>query len=362
MFKEWFIALVSTAFYAGITYFIHRNFKKLRNQQVINSNGIKISDLTIIVPFRNEEKCISQLINCFNEIAELPLVVFIDDHSEDASRELIQEKSDFNFQLIRAEKTGKKNALVEAMTRVETPFVVTLDADVVVPKTYFESICRLEQKDISILPVEMTSKNWISSFYRWEYQLQRVAWASYGFAKQPITGSGANLLFRKSAYEEINSYRNDWHLASGDDHFLIQEAVKQKYSVQLVEQADLTVKTPAPSTFFEGLNQRARWLGKTQFQPNTGANGFAILLLIGQVLIYSSIIFLLLHQYYWLALGVLLVKTDLDGWITTYKFMNQETTFKVWLFELFYPIYLLFLIGFFLFVTPDWKGRKTKKP
>lgn len=348
--------------YGLVTFFLARNFKKVkRNTRYADSNWT-LNELTVIIPFRNEEQRILPLLESLNAIQNVPRILFIDDFSEDSTMRVLHEKVKFNYEVFQSHEAGKKAAIQTGVENTSTVYILTLDADVELASNYFETLCSIELSDVNILPIETKSTKWIEAFFRWEYQLQRVSWASFGYCTKPITGSGANLLFKRRVFQNVNTTRTDMHLASGDDHFLIQEANRHGYKVMLNENEDLCVKTAAPRSFWEGLSQRKRWLSKTQEQVDWAANLFGIWLLLAQVSMYVGIVVLYNFDIYWLALGLLLLKADFDGWICTYHFMRGESTFKVWTFELFYPIYLISLIVVVLFAKVRWKGREIKKP
>jgi hypothetical protein len=81
-------------------------------------------------------------------------------------------------------------------------------------------------------------------------------------------GNGANLAFRKTAFEAAGGYNDDRLYASGDDMFLLQK-VEKKWpgSVRFLKNRDAVVHTcPMPNErrFFQ---QRLRWGSKNAALP-----------------------------------------------------------------------------------------------
>jgi hypothetical protein len=130
-------------------------------------------------------------------------------------------------------------------------------------------------------------------------------------------------------------------------------------SVELVELASAKVSTPTPSTFSETMEQRVRWMNKT---GNVGdnLNTFLGLWAVGLHLLFFLLLLLTwFGEVWWFTVLLLIIKTILDGSLirmetTTF---SKETIIGVLLFELFYPVYLVALLGSAMFHQPEWKGR-----
>ena len=164
---NWVSTIVTCAGYALIARFVHVYAHARRNK--VGNSQLDFSELTVLVPFRNEENRIQTLLASLNEQAKLPMVYFIDDHSTDATRKVIADTATFAHTVLTSSKEGKKAAINEGMDHVTTSHVLTLDSDVALPMGYFEEVLKLGEADVSILPVEMKGEGIVAGFFRWEY-------------------------------------------------------------------------------------------------------------------------------------------------------------------------------------------------
>lgn len=97
------------------------------------------TSFTIIVPFRNEAENLPNLLNSFSNLnypKDLFEVVLVDDSSEEKFQ-----VSSFRFQVsvidnIRISNSPKKDAITTAMQHVRSNWVITTDADCMVPENW----------------------------------------------------------------------------------------------------------------------------------------------------------------------------------------------------------------------------------
>jgi hypothetical protein len=92
------------------------------------------------------------------------------------------------------------------------------------------------------------------------------------------------------------------------------------------------------------------------------ANGFGFIVLLIQLMYYTFAFFQLAIGNFGATIVLILIKSELDAFICTYKYQEQFNTFQVFVYELIFPIYIFSLVFLSLFSTPNWKGRSTKKP
>jgi hypothetical protein len=102
-------------------------------------------------------------------------------------------------------------------------------------------------------------------------------------------------------------------------------------------------------------------VNKTHIREDFVAFVFGFALLGLQIWTYASLLLLLLMGHPFYALGVLVVKMDLDGHIASFKYMKPFHTWEVALYEVFYPFYVLALFVLSPVLPVKWKGRDIKK-
>ena len=132
------VLTISTFYIFLIGFFTYGWYKLKKNKKSNNNNLTKIS---LIVAFRNEEKNLSNIVQDIINQDYPPKkteVIFINDHSEDKSTEILKEliiKKD-NFKILELkELTGKKQALKLGIKNSTGNLIVSTDAD-----------CRIKKK------------------------------------------------------------------------------------------------------------------------------------------------------------------------------------------------------------------------
>ena len=345
------------------------------NKPVLNVSNKNYSNnsYTIIVPFRNEMENLKLI---YSNLLDLKFdqqrfeVIFIDDNSSDGSFEWL-EKCDMppNFKLLTSLKIGKKQALIKAISKASGSFIITTDADCRLHPHWIKSIDEtIESKNPKLIvqPVITSFKN--NPVYQFQYydslSLLGINLAIYNIRKQPTIASGANLVFQKEAFNKIEPYSDNVHIASGDDMFLLRSFLKHDpNSVILNYSPENLVVTKSENSWFKLVKQRMRWAGKMKRFNNTTSFYLGLFSVIIQVILIVFLVLGLWHQNYYLSVFVFswLAKSGVD-FIFFSKIAQQigqrVSWFNVFMLELFYMIFVPLIVVFSLFKSPKWKGRK----
>ena len=314
----------------------------------------RIKNISVIIPFHNEESRIGDLIESLNnqrEWFENSELIFVDDFSDDLTEKMIREKLKRPFQIIHlSKKKGKKQALHEGIQKAKNDFILTLDADVKFGENYFQNLFKLPQVDMIILPVTMVSKTIFQELASIEFAwLQLLTFGS----KKPILCSGANLVFKKTAYQSSFNSRTDFDIASGDDVFLMQSFSTKKNKVDRFLDDELSVETKAPSGIMNLLRQRKRWLSKFSKMADIKNTKLVLFLIILQIAFIISITAIPFYPYF-LFLVALKIITEFMATIN-YRHSNILILFPLTIInQIWYPVYLL-LLCFPLRGDAKWK-------
>lgn len=252
-------------------------FGSSENTEAQNDNFTAFS---ILIPFRNEHQRITPLLVSLTQL-KYPItsfeIVFVDDHSDDnTSKEIIRvmSGSDINYKILLNTGQGKKQALNLAIESAQNEWVVTTDADCIVPGSWLsvlnDEIHKLQPEMLAGPVVYYSDKPNFTSFYQVVENAGLIVFSAAaiksGFA---FTANGANLCFKKQSFFDVGGYTNNLHIASGDDEFLLEKFVTHfPRSVHFVDNKLALVKTTAESSFRDFLNQRIRWAGKTKHRHN----------------------------------------------------------------------------------------------
>ena len=331
--------------------------KKRAKEKTNNQSGEKYQSecISVIIPFRNEEAHLPELIKSIQQLSKQPLeFIWVNDHSTDKSisiLELTLLHQNHSILHLPNELTGKKNALSYGISKAKGDYILTWDADIIVPSNYFQQLETYSINALSILPVEMKQVNYKTVFFTNEFQfLNQLNYAVFGL-RRPIMANGANLIFDKSVFNQLQPYQNNLNIASGDDQFLLIQFIEQKQSISYLRDNTLTVITKTHTTINQCFNQRIRWASKTQKVNDRLANGIGLL---GMVYYFSPILFLTLSLNYFLI--PFLLKSIFDFIILEQK-INPRNISNSFIFSFLYPFYVVTLGIVTLFTKAEWKDR-----
>ena len=180
----------------------------------------------------------------------------------------------------------------------------------------------------------------------------------------PLFCSGANLAFRKAAFEAVEGYAGNFGVASGDDEFLMRKIIaKYPGSLAFAATPDNVVGTqPAPS-LKSFIQQRMRWAGKWKYNNSLYAKAVAVYIFLVQVTLAAALVFVFsgdrsLHR---VSAAILAGR-----FIAEFLFLYPVTRFLGirwnWLgyivLQVVYPWYVIMTALFSAVLKGSWKGRK----
>lgn len=324
-------------------------------------NTYNLAQISVVVPFRDEAENLPKLIASLNKLEVFPReIIFVNDHSsDDFQAEFSKLSVPFSWKIIHlaAGDEGKKTALRAGISVATGETMLTWDADIEVKRNYFKQLALTAKSDLLILPVSMEGKFGIQSFYELDYAYLNALNVAVSGHRAPIVASGANLLFDKAIFEEIDSFEEHEMFASGDDVFLLQDFKQHKKSIELTLQRNLQVKTHAPTSAEEFFNQRLRWIGKSSAIPDRFAQTMALL---GGIYHLGFWLFFI-TDLSWGMLKILVVFKLIIDFSLLFPYLKAlrrlHVALFVPLFSLVYPIYMLMIAVASLFYQPIWKGK-----
>lgn len=328
------------------------------------SSSISRMDIVVLVPFRNEADRIEVLLNSIRKLESYPKeFIFIDDHSNDASAEIIQSSlGEIPFRILEmpSGRAGKKEALRFGIEQSVSRYILTWDADVEVKSNYFKELERLEHADMYVLPAVLEGKNGLQRFYEMDVILANAVNVGLAGLKRPVFASGANLLYARDSYLEVENYDTHKHLASGDDTYLLRDFRDARKDVRLISDANYSIRTETPQSLGEFIDQRLRWLGKTGNLNDhlaTVTSLFQFLLSMA----YAALLILALVNGGWKHfLLIYLLKTIVDIALFApyfYRIQRFGSILLLPIYELLFLVYNLLLLLLLPFYKPKWKGR-----
>lgn len=359
-------------FYIAIIFFA---FCKLSKPAVFNDrdNIDSKNTYSLIIPFRNE---LENLKNIYSDLLDLKFdqfryeVIFIDDHSSDGSFEWLDEcEMPDNFRLMTSLKEGKKQALIEAISLSSGIYIVTTDADCRLHPMWLNSIDEtIDSKKPKLLVqpvISMYDNKLISQFQYYDsLSLLGINMAVFNIQEYPPLASGANLVFQKEVYNNIEPLSDNVHIASGDDMFLLTSFIDHDpNSIFINYTPESLVVTRAETSWINLIKQRMRWVGKMKRFNNTSSYFLGLLSVIVQLILIELLLMGVWYSNYFFILFVFvwLVKSIVD-----YLFFRRIAEhigksvkwLNVLLLEPIYMIFVPLITIFSIFKSPKWKGRK----
>ena len=332
---------------------------------------------SIIIPFRNEEKHLPELLDSIKQLEYSRYnfeILFVDDDSSDKSVNIIEnslEKSKIDFQILvneRHSKSPKKDAIQTAISKSKFKWIITTDADCILPKLWLKSFNSLLSKSNSKLiaaPVELIHNNsFVQKFQMLEVLgLQTATSGSFGW-NLPFLTNGANLYFEKETFLKLSGYEGNNHIASGDDIFLLEKFISNNIQIEFLNSQNATVKTHPELNWKDVINQRIRWASKTKnYQLKRGKVIGSIVFLMNLCIIvgipmtaFNSIESMVLLSIFGIKFFV-----DFLSMIVQVKEKNKSTLFSAYLISsLIYPFLSVWIVVKSLTNNYQWKGRTHK--
>ncbi len=330
---------------------------------------------SILIPFRNEEENLPKLLNSLGQL-KYPKdsfeLIFIDDGSTDDSVKIIK-KHPTHSTIIknkRISNSPKKDAIKTAINQAKFDWIITTDADCIVPENWlltFDAFIQKQPSKLIAAPVKYTATNsFLEQFQVFDFlSLQAVTVGGFGIQK-PFLCNGANLCYSKKVFFEVNGFEGNEGIASGDDIFLL-EKIAEKYPKQVhyLKSVDALISTMPQQTFKGLLAQRIRWAAKTSSYRNNFAKFVGIIVFLMNTLIVILTFWAIFNPYLWLLLLItLIVKLTLDGFLIKKHYSFLKHKFNILNFfksSLCYPFFSIFMALSSFKSSYNWKGRQFKK-
>lgn len=338
-----------------------------------------ITTFSIIIPARNEEKNIE---NCIRSIIEnnypkhLFEIIVADDFSTDATPEILQrlQKEFSNIEVVSMKNliaetinSYKKKAIELSIDRSKYDWIITTDADCIVPKNwlqYFDAYIQQNERVFIAAPVMFTCDNsFLNIFQCLDFiSLQGITAASV-YAGAHSMCNGANLAYKKSVFYEVDGFKNADHIASGDD-MLLMHKIKMHYPEKTgyLFSNEMVVQTAPMPDWKSFFNQRIRWASKATSYKDKKV--FWVLMLV----YFTNLSLLLLFiasffqpQFFIVWIILLLVKAllEIPFMYRAAKFFSLQKL-MIW-FVIMQPLHIIYtIISGWLgkFGKYKWKGRR----
>ena len=335
------------------------------------------TQFTVIIPARNEaekiQACVDSILNQ-DYPADAFEIIVVDDFSEDDTACIVKALS-MQFpqvhllQLADHCKEGetiayKKKAIEIAVAMAKGDWILTTDADCIVPRTWlllYNAYIKAYQPCFVAAPVMfLKTAGILNQFQLLDFlALQGITAAAVGAGKHSMS-NGANLGFEKTAFIAVGGYQGVDHIASGDDMFLMHKMKQTLHNpIGYLFHPDAIVLTAAMDTWKGFIMQRIRWASKARYYDDR-----SITMVLTLVYFFNLSFICLVFFGSWSTLIIALAfKTffELCFLDPVAKFFKLQPELRFFVF--YQPIHIAYNIAAGLFgqlKTYSWKGRMVK--
>lgn len=327
------------------------------------------TNFSIIVPFRNEAENLPLLLESFSKLnypADLFEVILVDDESEERLQIADHRLQITSINNIRVSNSPKKDAITAAMQIVKTDWVITTDADCVVPKNWLLALDNyIQLNHVSMIAGAVTyycQNSFLHHFQQLDLaSLQGATIGSFGI-KKGFMCNGANFAYTKSFFQKLNGFEGNGTIASGDDVFLLQKALSKYPEKVAYLKSKNTIVTTKPANDWKSLfYQRVRWASKTTSYQSTFGKRLGLLVFMGNFGFVSCFVLAIsnLLPYFFIVL-YFLIKFSIDRLliVQTNRFLTKRKIRYLLLSSLWYPFFSTAVALYCLFGKYEWKGRR----
>jgi len=253
---------------------------------------------SIVVPFRNESQNLPLLLETISHLnypKDKFEVILVDDDS-DESLPLFNYK--FTITLIKNQRKSnspKKDAIESAIQQAQHDWIITTDADCQVNTNWLQVIDNyIQQNHVKMVASGVRyipRKGFLFGFQNLDFlSLQGATIGSFGI-HEPFMCNGANFAYRKDFFYELNGFEGNESIASGDDVFLLQKAIKKdKKALGFCLHKQSIVQTKSVENWKELFQQRVRWASKSTEYHSVFGKIIAILVFLTNIAWIASLI------------------------------------------------------------------------
>jgi cellulose synthase/poly-beta-1,6-N-acetylglucosamine synthase-like glycosyltransferase len=201
----------------------------------------------------------------------------VDDNSDDETSGIVRElasgrENEYVVRLVRPPRAKdkdpapKKTAIDAGIRATDGSILIVTDADCVVGPCWIRTVVSRFDTDVVMVsgPVGYTRDGtWFGDLQRLEFAGMVAIGGGSIEMGWPLLCSGANIAYRREAFESIGGFEGIDHIGSGDDD-LLMEKMHEHTPLRIRFCADPAALTwTAPSrTFGRFVQQRIRWASK----------------------------------------------------------------------------------------------------
>ncbi|MBV9786861.1 MAG: glycosyltransferase [Chloroflexi bacterium] len=263
--------------------------------QVVTACYVALRVLLTIGLFRRQPRSsaqpsVSVIVAARDEAADLPRlldallgqnypryeVIIVDDRSTDATPEMLRsyQARDPRLKIVTITevpegRTPKIHGLTQGIAQAQGELLLLTDADCRMPPTWISGMAACFTPDVGAVLgyVELYAANsrLMEDLQALDYFSMMATLAGATNLEHPVGAAGANLAYRRAAYNEAGGFEAMPTGAVADDMVLLQHVLdRTDWRVVFCDDPGAFVSTPAEPTLRQALNQRVRWMAGGQ--------------------------------------------------------------------------------------------------
>jgi len=342
----------------------------------VEADDTRTPSVSIIIAARNEEKNIGNVLTDLlaqDYPEEKISIIVVDDSSEDDTIRVVRTFAGKNprIRLLSAARpelpySHKKRAIYTGILAAKSEMIMTVDADCRVNRSWVRGMVSRLIPGVELAAGEIFIESDCLMGHLEALEFTGIQAMSAGLmnAGFPITCNGANLAYRRDAFERVGGYDGVGHVVSGDDDLLMQKIARGNPSaVVYVTDPETAVRVGGKRRIREFLAQRTRWASKTATYPSRKA----VALLSAFFVFFTALLFCVPG----VPLGVCGIRVLAAAWcmkvagdllLCGFGLVPQRRLRLLFLFplaEVLHVPYIIYVTLRGLFGTFEWHGRRS---
>jgi cellulose synthase/poly-beta-1,6-N-acetylglucosamine synthase-like glycosyltransferase len=226
--------------------------------------------VAVVVAARDEEQHIAQCVDALlaqRYPAEDLEIVVVDDHSRDATAEIVRELAEREARITFVEASavaaqpGKASALAVGIDTTSAEIILTTDADCIPPPEWVSAmVARLRADAVACLG-GVTQIAGYDAFARAQGLDWLLGFSVAGALSElgyPLTAMGNNMAFRRLDYQAVGGYRR-FAPSPTEDYALFKALDERPGGARLLVAPELITHTRPARTLRRFVSQRRRW-------------------------------------------------------------------------------------------------------
>ncbi len=373
---------LSALYFVMVMYFFVGWLRLKKVESAITLADNKLPFVSVLISVRNEEAYIK---TCLEAVLKqqypqhLFEVIVIDDYSTDNTLSIAREINQRNLLVLDLQQylgkpgeysPNKKKAIALGVKNAQGSLILTTDGDSFMSENWLRSMTEYYQANNFKLitgPIKIKpAKNPLTWFQQLDVMnMAGITGATIrnGF---PTMCNGANLMYSKKIFAEVDGFKGNHDVPTGDDIFLMYK-INEHYpnAIGFVKNFEACVFTK-PEITFKGLTaQRVRWVSKSrQFSNWKSTLVLLFAYFFNLFIVVAALMAFQPEELSWLPVAVLGGTKLLADFIfdipVTYFFRKMILLLLLPVIEIFHVFYVVVIGALSLSGRYRWKDRLIK--